>query len=188
MATRNTKSTTTGVVETATVEKPTEPVKQVKKNRRIPTDLEVACVSNVKGRLTYVSNRAGGLNADWDEFGSEQYLDIKELMNMRNTQKRFFDDNWIVIRDSDDGEYTADEIYTFLRVAERYGDFYDKDNLDTFFDLSPDQMKDKVSRVSDGIKELLISTALDKFKSGEIDSIKKKEAIKTALGIEDDEV
>lgn len=170
------------------VEVTTEPVIEApKKNRRIPLDLEVCCVSNVKGVLTYTSSRNGGLNADWDEFGSEQYLDIKELMSMRNTQKRFFDDNWIVIRDSDDGEYTADEIYKFLRVSEKYGDYYDKDNLETFFDLTPKQMKEKVAKVSDGIKELLIATACEKFKNGEIDSIKKKQAVKDALGIGDEE-
>lgn len=174
--------------KTETVVEAVEPVREEpKKNRRIPIDLEVCCVSNVKGRLTYVSNRVGGLGADWDEFGSEQYLDIRELMNMRNTQKRFFDDNWIIIKDSDDGEYTADEIYKFLRVSERYGDYYDKDNLDTFFDLTPKQMKEKVARVSDGIKELLIATASEKFRSGEIDSLKKKQAIKDALGMGDEE-
>lgn len=164
--------------------------KQVKKPsvRRIPLDLELPCVSNVKGHLVYISKRIGGLNADWDEFGDVQYLDVRELMLMRNTQKRFFDDNWIVIKDSDDGEYTADEVYKFLRVNDKYGDYYDADNIETFFDLSPSQMKEKIARVSTGIKELLTITALDKFERGEIDSIKKKQAIKDALGIKDEEV
>ncbi len=163
--------------------------KQAKRQsvRRIPLDLELPCVSNVKGHLVYVSKRTGGLNADWDEFGDIQYLDVRELMLMRNTQKRFFDDNWIVIKDSDDGEYTADEVYKFLRVNDKYGDYYDADNLETFFDLSPSQMKEKVAKVSKGIKELLTITALDKFETGEIDSIKKKQAIKDALGIKDED-
>jgi hypothetical protein len=178
MATRKAKTETTS----------TELVKEVaKKNRRIPLDVEVCCVSNVKGSLIYKSSRNGGINADWDEFGSMQYLDIRELLSMRNTQKRFFDDNWIVLQDTEDGEYTADDIYKFLGVSERYGDYYDCDNIDTFFDLTPKQMKDKVTKVSNGIKELLISVAIDKFKNGEIDSVKKKQAIKDALGIGDEE-
>lgn len=188
MATRNTK---TKVAETEVkTDKPSDtPVKEKpikRENRRIPIDLEVACISNVKGRLTYISSRAGGLNADWDEFGSVQYLDIRELMSMRNTQRRFFEDNWISIQDSDDGEYTADEIYKFLRVDDKYGDYYDYNNIETFFNLSPKQMKEKVSKVSAGIKELLVLTALDKFESGEIDSIKKKQGIQEALGITGD--
>lgn len=180
-----TKNTTQKEIKQTTAKE-----KQVKKTsvRRIPLDLELPCVSNVKGRLVYISKRMGGLNADWDEFGDIQYLDIRELMLMRNTQKRFFDDNWIVIKDSDDGEYTADEVYKFLRVNDKYGDFYDADNIETFFDLSPSQMKEKIARVSTGIKELLTITALDKFERGEIDSIKKKQAIKDALGIKDEEV
>ena len=158
------------------------------KRRRIPLDLEVPCVCNVKCPfgLEYISSRVGGLNANWDEFGSVQYLDIRELMQMRNTQKRFFDDDWIIIKDSDDGEFTADEIYKFLRVDEKYGDYYDADNIDTFFELTPTQMKDKVKRLSSGMKELLTITDVDKFKTGEIDSIRKKEAIKEALEIKDE--
>lgn len=155
--------------------------------RRIPIDLEVPCVSNVKGHLGYISSRMGGLDADWDEFGSVQYLDIRELMLMRNTQKRFFDDNWICIKDSDDGEYTAEEIYKFLRVDDKYGDYYDADNIETFFNLTPSQMKQKVANLSKGIKELLTITALDKFERGEIDSIKKKQAIMDALEIKEEE-
>ena len=158
-----------------------------KVQRRIPLDIEVPCVCNTKGQLGYISSRSNGINADWDEFGSVQYLDLRELVNMRNTQKRFFNDNWIVLRDTDDGEFTADEIYKFLRVDDKYGSYYDCDNIETFFDLSPKQMKEKVATLSDGIKELLTIMACDKFESGEIDSIKKTQAIKDALGIKDDE-
>lgn len=182
MATRKAKTVeSTEVTETVT--------KNVERKapRRIPLDIEVPCVSNVKCTLGYISNKPNGMNADWDEFGSVQYLDIRELMNMRNTQKRFFNDNWIVLRDTDDGEYTADEIYRFLRVDDKYGNFYDQDNIETFFDLSPKQMKEKVKTLSNGIKELLTITALDKFESGEIDSVKKIQAIKEALDIKEDE-
>ena len=152
-------------------------------------DLEVPCVCNVKCPfgLEYISARVGGLNANWDEFGSVQYLDIRELMQMRNTQKRFFDDNWIVIKDSDDGEFTSEDIYKFLRIDEKYGDYYDADNIENFFKLTPSQMREKVGRMSGGMKELLTITAIDKFNTGEIDSIKKKKAIKDALGIKDEE-
>lgn len=189
-----TKTTKREVKQTPvdTVEKTVEtPVKEkpVKKQsvRRIPLDIEVPCMSNVKSPLVYISTRMNGLGADWDEFGSIQYLDIRELMQMRNTQKRFFDDNWIVIKDTDDGEYTAEDIYKFLRVDDKYGDYYDADNIDNFFGLTPTQMKEKVEKLSSGMKELLTIVALDKFETGEIDSIKTKEAIKEALGIKDEE-
>lgn len=164
--------------------KPTQPVKEKKSApRRIPLDLEVPVASNVNGQLTYVSTRVGGLNTEWHEFGSIQYLDIRELLLMRNSQKRFFTDNWISIKDSDDGEFTAEDIYKFLRVDESYGNYYDADNIDTFFELPPTAMKEMATKLSNGMKELLTSIALDKFESGEIDSIKKKQAVIDALGI-----
>lgn len=162
--------------------------KPVKKNNRIPLDTEVPCASNVKGHLTYISKSPTGTSAEWDEFGSYQYLDVRELLLMRNTQKRFFDDNWISIKDTDDGEYTADDIYKFLRVDDKYGEFYDADNIESFFDLNKEQMEAKVSKMSRGMKELLSIMAVDKFDRGEIDSIKKKDAIIEVLGIKLDEV
>ena len=189
MATKATKKDIKDTPAEAQVNEVTVEKNDNKRARRIPLDLEVPCICNVKCPLglEYISARVGGLNANWDEFGSVQYLDIRELMQMRNTQKRFFDDNWIVIKDSDDGEFTADDIYKFLRVDEKYGDYYDADNIENFFKLTPSQMKLKFEKLSSGMKELLTITALDKFKTGEIDSIRKKEAIIEVLGINDEE-
>jgi len=155
-----------------------------KRDARIPLDVEVPCLCNVKGGLIYTSTRNGGMNAEWTDFGELQYLDVRELLLMRNSQKRFFNDNWISLKDTDDGEYTADEIYKFLRVDDKYGDFYDADNIETFFDLNEKQMADKVSRMSRGMKDLVSVMALDKIENDEIDSVKKRRAIIKVLGLE----
>ena len=103
---------------------------------------------------------------------------------MRNNQKRFFNDNWISLKDTDDGEYTANDIYKFLRVDDKYGDFYDADNIESFFDLNEKQMADKVSKMSRGMKDLVAVMALDKIENDEIDSVKKRRAIIKVLGLE----
>ena len=157
------------------------------KNNRIPLDVEVPCICNVKGSLIYLSTRNGGMNAEWSDFGDLQYLDIRELLLMRNSQKRFFSDNWISLKDTDDGEYSAEDIYKFLRVDDKYGDFYDADNIESFFDLDREQMKDKVSKMSKGMKDLVSVMALDKIENGEIDSVKKRTDIIDALGLKSDE-
>lgn len=183
MATKKTttKTAQSGSVKEETIVKTEKPARRT--SRRIPLDVEVPCISNVTGSLVYKSARIGGSDADWEAFGSLQYLDVRELLLMRNTQKRFFDDNWISIKDTDDGEYTADDIYKFLRVDDRYGDFYDADNIESFFTLSEKQMNEKVTKMSKGMKDLLAVMALDKIERGEIDSIKKRTAIVNALGL-----
>lgn len=181
--TKNTKAKT---VETKgqDVKNASQPKTSRKNDIRIPLDVEVPCLCNVKGGLIYVSSRAGGMNAEWSEFGEMQYLDVRELLLMRNTQKRFFNDNWISLKDTDDGEYTAEDIYKFLRVDDKYGDFYDADNIESFFDLTESQMADKVSKMSRGMKDLVSVMALDKIENDEIDSVKKRRAIIKTLGLE----
>ncbi len=173
------KSTETVVDNTKTQVKPSR-----KSVARIPLDTEVPCLCNVKGGLIYTSTRADGTKAEWFDFGDLQYLDLRELLLMRNSQKRFFNDNWISIKDTDDGEYTADDIYKFLRVDDKYGDFYDADNIETFFELNEDQMKDKVSKMSRGMKDLVSIMALDKLEHDEIDSVKKRKSIISVLGLD----
>lgn len=181
--TKQAETKQTETVKEKTVEQ-AQPKTIKRRDARIPLDVEVPCICNVKGGLIYVSTRTGGMNAEWSEFGDLQYLDVRELLLMRNTQKRFFDDNWISLRGTDDGEYTADDVYKFLRVDDKYGDFYDADNIETFFELNADQMKDKVAKMSRGMKDLVAVIALDKIESGEIDSVKKRKAITESLGIE----
>lgn len=181
---RNTKSKQTETVKDVIKESPKT---NKRKGKRIPLDVEVPCLCNVKGGLIYISTRNGGMNAEWSEFGDLQYLDVRELLLMRNSQKRFFNDNWISIKDTDDGEYTADDIYKFLRVDDKYGDFYDADNIESFFDLDEKQMKDKISRMSRGMKDLVSIMALDKIENGEIDSLKRRNEIISALGLENGE-
>ncbi len=183
MATTRTKQKQTEPKVEKVIEKPQTKTTN-KRDARIPLDVEVPCVCNVKGGLIYTSTRNGGMNAEWSEFGELQYLDIRELLLMRNSQKRFFNDNWISLKDTDDGEYTADEIYKFLRVDDKYGDFYDADNIETFFDLNEKQMADKVSKMSRGMKDLVSVMALDKIENDEIDSVKKRRAIIKVLGLE----
>ena len=183
MATTKTRQKQTESKAENVIEKPQKETVQ-KRDARIPLDVEVPCVCNVKGGLIYISTRNGGMNAEWSEFGELQYLDIRELLLMRNSQKRFFNDNWISLKDTDDGEYTADEIYKFLRVDDKYGDFYDADNIESFFDLTEKQMVEKVSKMSRGMKDLVSVMALDKIENDEIDSVKKRRAIIKVLGLE----
>lgn len=180
---KNTKSKATETNKEQVVEKVQTKVAK-KKDARIPLDVEVPCLCNVKGGLIYTSTRAGGMNAEWSDFGDLQYLDVRELLLMRNNQKRFFNDNWISLKDTDDGEYTADDIYKFLRVDDKYGDFYDADNIESFFDLTERQMTEKVSKMSRGMKDLVSVMALDKIENDEIDSVKKRRAIIKVLGLE----
>ena len=129
------------IAETKAEEKQVE-VKETKfipTKKKIPLDTNISCKSAVRGTLTYLSKRMAGYQVMWNDFGDEEFLEFQELMSMRNTDLRFFKDNWIVIEDSD--EYTAQEIMDALRVSQYYKANVDIDNFDSLFTESPDKIK-----------------------------------------------
>ena len=54
----------------------------------------------------------------WDAYNSVEYVELAELVAMRNSARRFYEDNWIVLEDTD--EYTAIQLYEFLKVSKYY--------------------------------------------------------------------
>ena len=63
----------------------------------IPNTYEIPVKSNVAGGLTYVSRKNKGLEFYWEHTGDVEYIEYSELISMRNTQRKFFENNWIVI-------------------------------------------------------------------------------------------
>lgn len=145
----------------------------------IPMNYEIPVKSNVSGGLTYVNAKNGNFHR-WDQTGDVDYLEYSELLSMRNTARKFFENNWIVVEDSD---YTADEVYRALSVAKYYS--FNLDNLDDFFSLSEKEMNDIVSKISNGFKKNLINRAktLKNEKSDLFDSSKRVAVIEKVLGV-----
>lgn len=134
---------------------------------RIPLDLIVTVKNNQMSPLLYRSND-DSLLLEWDEFGSEEYMTIRELVTMKNSQRRFFEDNWIVLMDTD--EYTADEIYKFLRVDKMYAKVLDLWQIEDLFKSSPTEIKSVIKTLSSGMKDTIKDIAYKKYKSGALDS------------------
>ena len=88
--------------------------------RKIPLDAQVMVKNLTGGKLIYVSKRLVGYSEEWHEFGEEIPMEMAELYSMKNTDRRFFTENWIevdmaVLRDLQmdrfyENAITADEI------------------------------------------------------------------------------
>lgn len=150
--------------------------------KKIPLDLEVPVTSNCTGKLIFVSKKSNGYSVEWAEYGMTEYMEIGELLSMRNTDRRFYEDNWIVIGDTDD--YTANDIYKFLKVDKYYESVYTPDNIDDFFLLSPNDMIKNIARLSTGMKECISVKAQEMINNGILDSNKKIDALSEALKVE----
>lgn len=154
---------------------------QANKPISIPLDTLIPVTSNYKGKLTYISSRISGYTIKWDEFGSTEYVELSELVSMRNSARRFYEDNWIIIEDIDN--FSAIQIYDFLKVGKYYENVYTPENIDSLFEQSPAEILRIVSTFSKGMKDTVAMHAKEKIDTRELDSKNKIEALSEGLGI-----
>lgn len=148
----------------------------------IPSNTIIPVRSGVHGILTYSSKKTFGYIIDWDDYGSVEFLEYGELLSMRNTQRSFFENNWIFIEDTDD--YCAEDIYKSLVVDKYYNSVVTGDDLEKLFIMTPEEIKKMVSVLSSGVKQNIASVAKSKIESGEFDSINRIKALEESLGLE----
>jgi hypothetical protein len=168
------------ITENITVDKITT-AKRIQSTIKIPLETIVPVTCNVQGGAVYTSKKINGYIVEWDEYGSTEYMELSELVSMRNTDKRFFEDNWVICEDTED--YKAIQIYDFLKVAKYYANVFTPENIDTIFNEAPKQIIKIISTLSEGMKGTIATRAKIKVDAKEIDSNSKIEALETALDV-----
>ena len=154
---------------------------EIQNTAKIPLDTVVPVVCNVIGGAIYKSAKTIGYTIDWDAYGSVEYVELSELVSMRNTARRFFEDNWIVLEDTE--EFTSVQLYDFLRVTKYYENAFTPETIDTIFDMNDKEIIRVVSELSKGMKDTIATRAKEKIDAKELDSNKKIEALETALNV-----
>lgn len=155
---------------------------QVTQKIDIPSNLLVPVKSGIHGILTYSSKKTFGYTVDWDDYGSVEFIEYGELLSMRNTQRAFFENNWIFIEDTD--EYAASDIYRALAVEKYYNSVIVGDDLERLFTMKPEDIEETVSKLSSGIKQNIASIAKERIETGEFDSNNRIKALEKALDLE----
>lgn len=173
MTTKNNKTTTAG-------EKSTPAVETEKQNKPIiPKDIDIHQYVTVKngfqGRLVYVSKKSGEPFI-WDEFGSEQEMELQELRNAKNTAKRFFIDNWFM--------FDEDWIIDYLGVRQYYAHAVKIEDFDKIFNQTPTEISKTISTMSNGQKKSVVYRAKQLIADGGIDSNRVIKALEEATGAE----
>ena len=154
---------------------------EIQNSAKIPLDTVVPVVCNVTGGAIYKSAKTIGYTIDWDAYGSVEYVELSELVSMRNTARRFFEDNWIVLEDTE--KFTSVQLYDFLRVTKYYENAFTPETIDTIFDMNDKEIIRVVSELSKGMKDTIATRAKEKIDAKELDSNKKIEALETALNV-----
>jgi len=157
------------------IEKPVEAVKPVVKE--IDPTQYVTVLNGYQGKLTYKSKKTGEL-FKWNEFGSEQEMELRELRNAKNTYKKYFEKNWFMF--SDEFAWVID----YLGVGQYYKNAISIDEFDTIFQKTPDELKKIIEGLSDGQKKAVAFRAKTLIADGEIDSNKVIRTLEEILGVE----
>lgn len=142
----------------------------------ITNDTMVECRSGCAGNLIYKSKLNPGYVVEWDDFGDVQEMEYRELVSMRGNQRRFFEENWILIDDP--------AVIKKLGVERYYKNSLTSDDFEDVFTMSADDIKEIVPTLPGGTKDAIASEAKKKIESGELDSRSAIKALEDSLDVE----
>ncbi|MEM4995012.1 hypothetical protein WKH56_20820 [Priestia sp. SB1] len=149
----------TETVEEAPAKTVKQPAKKpVVKRTEIDPNRLILVKNATDNSLVYESKKTGQVIL-WAESGDEEYIAVQELMTMRSSQPRFLNEPWILIDDQED-----DDIIQYLGLDKLYKNIINVDELDEFFSLTPQEIKEKLKIAPNGSKKLIADRAAKMIK------------------------
>lgn len=128
------------------------------------------------GTLTYISTRTGETYV-WDSFGDEVEMDIRELRTAKGAQKGFFENNWFMF------DYEFSWVIPYLGVTKYYDNSVSIEDLPKVLKKKPTEVKKICENMPRGQKLSFVYMVREKYRNGEIDSLKTVAALEEGLGI-----
>lgn len=163
------------VIETTVVEAPVEtPVARPKQRVQINREDLIACRSAVPN-LVYVSKRTSE-KFEWAEYGDINYVTLGELITMKSTQPRMLKEGWLIVDD--------EEAIEQLGLAKMYGNLFEIDDIDEFFDLPDYEIKRILTNMPRGFKNSIASFARERVEQGTLDSNRKLKLLEDLLDVD----
>jgi len=165
------------VVQNAAQQSVVEPVSE--KKSFVPKEVDPNQIITVRngfqGRLVYKSKRTGERFV-WDSFGAEQDMELGELKNARNSNKKYFINNWFMF----DEPWVVD----YIGMGQYYKFAISIQDFDKLFEKPAAEIEKAISKLSDGQKKSVAYRAKQLIAEGGIDSNKTIAALEKCLGIE----
>ena len=152
--------------------------KTVKKTivpKNIDPEQYVTVRNGFQGRLVYISKHTGERFV-WDQFGSEQEMELRELKNAKNSYKKFFENNWFM--------FDEDWIVDYLGVQRFYRNAVRIEDFDEIFQKDAKTISEIIGGMSDGQKKSVAYRARVLISEGAIDSNRAIAALEECLGVE----
>ena len=160
-------------IPAAPVEK-TEAAEKKPVAKEIDQNQLVTVRNGFRGNLIYISARTGE-KFEWQEYGDEQEIELRELKSVKASAKKFFEENWFLL---------DDWVIRYLGVEKYYKHALSPDTFDEIFQKSPEEIKADVAEMSHGQRDSVAYRAKELIADGRMDSLKVIAALEEALGIE----
>lgn len=170
------------------IEEKTQSTVADKKKLKLNDNVSILVASNIFGELIYVNHKTGD-KYTWENMGDVQSLYVSDIRAMKSNQRKFLEENWIVIigiADTSEEYENVDlaEIYEALQISNYYKEFLCPSNLNDVFNWSVDEIRNKVSKMPTSTKETIAIRANELIKAGIIDSISKVKVLEEVIGCE----
>ena len=170
---RSKRATATESIESKQVQQEAE------KKPLVPKDIDpsqyVTVRNGFQGRLVYKSKRTGERFV-WDSFGAEQDMELSELRNARNSNKKYFINNWFM--------FDEPWIVDYLGMGKYYRFAISIQDFDKLFTKSASEIEKTIANLSDGQKQSVAYRAKQLISEGGIDSNRLIATLEKCLGIE----
>ena len=145
------------------------------KTEDLDPNMYVPVRNGFNGKLIYVSRKSGERYV-WEHFGDEQDMELRELRSAKTSYKAFYENNWFLIDDP--------AVIAYLGVERYYANALSYDEFDSLFEMRPEEIEDRINKLSKGQKSSVAYRAKQLIKEGKIDSIKAINVLEKSLGIE----
>lgn len=170
---RSKRTTATESIESKQVQQEAE------KKPLVPKDIDpsqyVTVRNGFQGRLVYKSRRTGERFV-WDSFGAEQDMELSELRNARNSNKKYFINNWFM--------FDEPWIVDYLGMGKYYRFAISIQDFDKLFTKPASEIEKTIANLSDGQKQSVAYRAKQLISEGGIDSNRLIATLEKCLGIE----
>lgn len=170
---RSKRTTATESIESKQVQQ------EVEKKPLVPKDIDpsqyITVRNGFQGRLVYKSKRTGERFV-WDSFGAEQDMELSELRNARNSNKKYFINNWFM--------FDEPWIVDYLGMGKYYRFAISIQDFDKLFTKPASEIEKTIANLSDGQKQSVAYRAKQLILEGGIDSNRLIATLEKCLGIE----
>lgn len=160
-------------------ERPAAEVSETTKKPVVPKEIDPNQIITVRngfqGRLVYKSKRTGE-RWSWESFGAEQDMELSELKNARNSNKKYFINNWFM--------FDEDWVIDYLGMRQYYKNSLDIQDFDQLFKKPVGEIEDIISKLSEGQRKSVAYRAKQLIAEEEIDSNRVINTLEKCLGVE----